>query len=173
MILLGFVFLLFLGIAVVCVYSLWKLRRTNENGTIMDEKVNSHKYCSECKALGGLPSEISISGEGVALWPKDVTRDLLSILDLGMHGVWDDGDLEATERFCFPCLAKFANICVGCLEDVKHLFADSRCTSGPYVCYDCLSSPTKVHLHQCEANGCMTIEEFSKNAQQLIEGGEL
>lgn len=100
------------------------------------------------------------------LWDKDeldALREIYSRKEIPDH----------TAVYCFPCLCRESDICVGCLEPTEVLVPEPRCSAHPWVCQPCLADDKITHLHVCESSGCMTPEEFARDAQIMIDCGEL
>lgn len=73
--------------------------------------------------------------------------------------------------FCLPCLWLREGICLHCGEKAEKLVKEDRCKANPWVCQDCYTQRV-THKYECYSSGCMTPEEFAKEAQDSLEDGE-
>lgn len=62
-------------------------------------------------------------------------------------------------------------MCLHCAQEVDNLKEDKRCKARPWLCSDCLVSPKRIHKWECYASGCMTVEEFAEEQQDMLEDG--
>lgn len=76
--------------------------------------------------------------------------------------------------YCFPCLSRVDNICVYCRETVDQLHKEPRCTTGSWVCKDCLNQQISAHRFECYGNGCMSPGDVAEESQAIMRmDGEL